>query len=115
MIVAPRAKDLGDPRRRFAIQITPVSAERSRLILSGALTAESFPHLERAFVAEVARGRRFLVVDMGAVTELKSCVFGVFMEAMALLRPISGNVSFVNVSGIAVRVLKMLGAECQAA
>jgi anti-anti-sigma regulatory factor len=99
----------------FRIEVTPVNRERCRVVLSGALTAKCYPELEKVFIRQVARGRRFFVVDLAGVSELRSCIFGIFLQTMALLEPMGGAMSFVNVRGITCRVLKMLGVDCKAA
>lgn len=99
----------------YQISVIPTGRAHSRIILSGAFRADAYHELERVFTAEVARGVRFVVVEMSEVTELSSGLFGVFMQTMALLRPMGGRMRFVHPKGLARRVLKLLSMDCEPA
>lgn len=103
-----KCKVQGLQHTTYSIEIVQISTAKRRLVLGGALGHDSYEELERTFTRLIAEGAKSIVVDLGNVEELRSSIFGAFLQAMALLRPMGGGLSFVRVRGRGERVFRLL-------
>lgn len=101
--------------KEYAIRIEPEGERRSRVYLTGSIRGNAYQELETVFNKAVADGVLHFAVDLGGVEEFSSAVFGVFLQTLALLRPMNGSMKFVNPRGLTGRVLHMLSLDCEPA
>lgn len=96
-------------RRDLVVNVEKTTKTDCAISVGGNLDMTTCDNLENAFSELIELGFRNFVVDLSRIEYLSSAGFGVFIEAMAIIREKNGTVKFVNPSPKAKDVFELLG------
>lgn len=96
-------------RRDLTIKVDKLNDTDCNIFVGGNLDMTTCDNLENTFAELIEFGYRKFIVDLSDIEYLSSAGFGVFIEAMAIIREKNGKVKFVNPSPKARDVFELLG------
>lgn len=94
---------------QITIEIREQTEDRSVLMLTGELSAQTYHDLEEVLICEILAGRKFVRLDLAGVNRIQSCIYGLFLEAIIKIEKQGGRISFSNVGHQAERIFRLLG------
>ena len=92
-----------------SFEVVRVSGSRASLRAAGELDLAAVEGLSSILAAQLAAGRRFIRLDLSAVTFIDCSCLGVLVAAHHRLRGTRGQLLLTDVSGPVVRLLDLTG------